>query len=150
MSRVWKPNATVASIVERDGLFLMVEEHTAVGLRLNQPAGHLEQDESLVDAVVRETREETAYTFRPDSLVGVYQWTVPGGDLQYLRFAFGGEVLGHDPDQALDDGIVQALWLSRDQLRECGDRHRSPLVMACVEDWCAGRRGDLALLRFWS
>ncbi len=150
MRLVWKPNTTVASVIERDGLFLMVEEHTADGLRFNQPAGHLERGESLIDAAVRETLEETAFCFEPQCLVGVYQWTTPSADTQYLRFAFGGSAVDHEPARALDQGIVRALWMSRDELRECVTRHRSPLVMQCVDDWCSGRRAELDLLRYFS
>lgn len=148
--RQWKPNVTVAAIAERHGRFLMVEEQTMDGLRINQPAGHLEPGESLVEASVREALEETAHRFVPDSLVGIYQWPRPQGDITYLRFAFAGEAGSHEPDRALDDGIVRALWLSRDDLRDCAYRHRSPLVMQCVEDWCAGNRHDISVIRHYT
>ncbi|BAL23367.1 NUDIX hydrolase [Azoarcus sp. KH32C] len=147
MERSWKPNVTVASVVERDGRFLMVEEHTADGLRFNQPAGHVEFGESLVDAAVRETLEETAHGFVPEYLVGIYQWTVPGSKLTYLRFAFGGAVGDEQPGRTLDDGIVRAVWLTPEELRACRERHRSPLVLQVVEDWIAGRRYGLELIR---
>lgn len=150
MERVWKPNVTVASLLERDGRFLVVEEQTHDGLRFNQPAGHVEFGESLLEAAVRETREETAYGFVPEFLVGIYQWTVPGSDLTYLRFAFGGRGEGAQHDARLDDGIVRALWLTADELRDCRERHRSPLVMQCVEDWIAGRRHGLELIRHYA
>lgn len=150
MMRQWKPNVTVAAIAERDGQFLMVEEQTDEGLRFNQPAGHLEPGESLLEAAVREALEETGHRFVPDSLVGIYQWPRPQGDITYLRFAFGGVVASLDTDHVLDEGIVRALWLSRDELRDCADRHRSPLVMQCVEDWCAGKRHDLSLIRHYA
>ena len=150
MVRQWKPNVTVAAIAERHGRFLMVEEQTMDGLRINQPAGHLEPGESLIEASIREALEETAHGFVPDGLVGIYQWPRPQGDVTYLRFAFGGKVVSHDPDRVLDDGIVRVLWLSRDELRECAGRHRSPLVMQCVEDWCAGNRHDLSLIRHYA
>jgi len=147
MIRTWKPNVTVAAVIERDGRFLVVEEETADGLRFNQPAGHLEDGESLVAAAAREALEETAYRFEPEFLVGVYQWQpVPGGDITYLRFAFGGTVVGEPTGAKLDDGIVRALWLSVDELRDCAPRHRSPLVMRCVDDWIAGRRFGLDLI----
>lgn len=147
MSRVWRPNVTVASVLERDGCFMLVEEQTADGLRFNQPAGHLEAQESLVDAVVRETFEETAHRFEPDCLVGIYLWPRPSGDVTYLRFAFGG-VLGEAVEGVpLDDGIVRVVWMTPDELRACSARHRSPLVMQCVDDWVAGRRFSLELLR---
>lgn len=143
---VWKPNVTVAAVLERDGRFLLVEEHTADGLRFNQPAGHLERGESLVEAAVRETLEETAHRFRPTALVGVYRWTVPGRDLTYLRFAFTGEVLGHEPGRALDEGIVRAVWLDPAAIDAEAARHRSPLVRRCIDDYRAGRRYPLDLL----
>ena len=149
MDRVWKPNVTVAAVVERCGRFLMVEEQTEEGLQLNQPAGHLEAGESLIEAVVRETREETAHHFEPQYLVGVYQWPRPRGDVTYLRFAFGGAVGELVAGAPLDDGIVRALWLTADELRGCVERHRSPLVMQCVDDWLAGRRFGLELLRHY-
>jgi 8-oxo-dGTP pyrophosphatase MutT (NUDIX family) len=149
MDRIWKPNATVAAVIERDGRFLLVEEETSDGLRLNQPAGHLDPGESLVEAAVRETLEETAHNFAPRALVGIYQWPRPEGDLTYLRFAFSGEVSGHQPGRALDAGIVRALWLSTEEIRASTARHRSPLVLQCVEDYLAGRRYPLELIRYY-
>lgn len=144
---IWKPNVTVAAIIERDGKFLLVEEETEVGLAFNQPAGHLEEDEPLVDAVVRETLEETAYHFRPTHVVGVYHWKHPTKeDTTYLRFAFGGELLGFEPDRKLDDGIVAARWLTLDEVRATQARHRSPLILRCCEDLLAGKRYPLDLL----
>ena len=112
MERTWKPNVTVAAVVEREGRFLLVEEETSAGLRLNQPAGHLEPGESLIEAAVRETLEETAHEFLPESLVGIYQWPRPDGELTYLRFAFGGTVGEALAGRTLDTGIVRAIWLS--------------------------------------
>lgn len=149
MQRTWKPNVTVAAVIEQDGRFLLVEEHTSEGLRLNQPAGHLECGESLVEASVREALEETAHRFVPECLVGVYQWPRPQGDLTYLRFAFGGRVDGVEAGRCLDDGIVRALWMSADELRACPQRHRSPLVLQCVEDWLVGQRHALDLIRHY-
>jgi len=147
MSGIWKPNVTVAAVLERDQRFLVVEEETEDGVRINQPAGHLEAGESLVEAVVRETLEETAYRFVPQALVGIYQWARPQGDVTYLRFAFSGVEAGHIADRALDQGILRAVWLSVDELRACRGQHRSPLVMQCVEDWLSGRRCGLDVLR---
>ena len=147
MERSWKPNVTVASVIERDGRFLVVEEETAGGLRFNQPAGHVEFGESLVEAAARETLEETAHAFVPEYLVGIYQWTVPGSDLTYLRFAFGGAVGDELPGRGLDAGIVRAVWLTLDELQACRERHRSPLVLEVVQDWIAGRRHGLDLIR---
>lgn len=143
---VWKPNVTVASVIEQGGRFLLVEERTRKGRRFNQPAGHLEEGESLPEAAVRETLEETAHAFAPDALVGVYSWRYPGTGVTYLRFAFTGPVTGHDPQQPLDKGILRAVWLTVDEIRERAERHRSPLVLRCVEDYLAGRRFPLELI----
>ena len=143
---IWKPNVTVAAVVERDGRFLLVEEQTERGLLLNQPAGHLEADESIVAAVARETLEETAWEFSPRHLVGVYRWRPSGRDITYLRFAFSGVLGTHHEDRALDEGIVRTVWLSPDEVRNGRDRHRSPLVVRCMEDYLAGIRAPLDLL----
>lgn len=145
----WKPNVTVAAVIEREGRFLLVEEQTADGLRFNQPAGHLEAGESLIEAVAREALEETAHPFTPEYLTGVYQWPRPQGDLTYLRFAFGGQAGEAQVGRALDDGIVRAVWMTLDELRATRARHRSPLILQCVEDWLSGRRYGLELLRHY-
>lgn len=137
---VWKPHVTVAAVVQRDGKFLLVEEETAEGLRFNQPAGHLEEGESLLQAVERECLEETGYHFHPLHLLGIYQWSRPDGQITYLRFAFVGELRGYDPDRPLDVGILGPRWLSLEEVRATAERHRSPLVLRCVEDCQAGRR----------
>ncbi|UCH47266.1 MAG: NUDIX hydrolase [Betaproteobacteria bacterium] len=137
---VWKPNVTVAAVVERDGRFLLVEEETSNGLQLNQPAGHLEADETIVAAVQREVLEETAYDFLPEQVTGIYRWTKPGSDLTYLRFTFSGRLGRHHPDRLLDEGIVQALWMSREEVLGSVARHRSPLVVRCMEDYLSGKR----------
>ena len=146
MNRVWKPNVTVAALIERDGRFLLVEEETDDGLRFNQPAGHLDQGESLVAACAREALEETAWSFRPTALIGVYQWPRPQGDITYLRFAFGGELGEHHADRKLDAGILRAVWMTPEEIRASADRHRSPLVWQCVADCLAGRRYPLELI----
>lgn len=147
---VWKPNVTVAAVLERDGKFLLVEEETDDGIRYNQPAGHLECCESLVDAAIRETLEETAFTFQPQYLVGVYSWRNEAKDVTYLRFAFGGEISGHDATRQLDEGIVAAHWLTLAEIRALEARHRSPLILRCIEDWLAGRRYPLDLLTHYA
>ncbi|HQR54023.1 MAG TPA: NUDIX hydrolase, partial [Burkholderiales bacterium] len=134
------------AVIERDGRFLLVEEETASGLAINQPAGHLDEHESLLAGAARETLEETACTFRPEFLVGVYLWQSQEKELTYLRFAFGGTLLGHDPARALDTGIVRTLWLTPEELAAQAHRHRSPLVQRCVDDYRAGRRHSLDLL----
>jgi 8-oxo-dGTP pyrophosphatase MutT (NUDIX family) len=142
----WLPHVTVAAIVERDGRFLVVEEHTADGLRLNQPAGHLEAGETLLQAVSRETLEETAHPFTPEALVGLHMtyFERPGSaGITYLRFTYCGAGGEPDPQRALDPDIVRTLWMSADELRACPERHRTPLVMQCVDDYLAGRRFPL-------
>ncbi len=146
---VWKPNVTVAAVVERDGRFLLVEEHTEDGVRLNQPAGHLEEGESLVAACIREALEETAHHVRPEALVGIYQSPRPSGDITYLRFAFAASVTGCDAGRALDGGIIQAVWLTPEELAAQQERHRSQMVMQCVLDYLAGRRFPLELIRHY-
>jgi len=143
---VWKPNVTVAAVVHRDGKFLLVEEETTAGLAFNQPAGHLEEGEALADAVVREVLEETAYHFRPTHLIGVYNWRRPDGEVTYLRFAFAGELRGWEAERKLDDGIVAARWLTLDEVKATQERHRSPLILRCIEDLIAGKRYPLDLL----
>jgi ADP-ribose pyrophosphatase YjhB (NUDIX family) len=144
--RAWKPNVTVAALIERDGRFLLVEEETDDGLRFNQPAGHLDQGESLVNACAREALEETAWSFRPTALVGVYQWPRPQGDITYLRFAFCGRLGAHDPTRTLDDGIVRTVWMTPEEVRASVTRHRSPLVLQCIEDYLAGVRYPLSVI----
>lgn len=143
---IWKPNVTVAAVVQRDGKFLLVEEETEAGLAFNQPAGHLEEGEALVDAVIRETLEETAYRFKPTHLVGVYTWRHPVKEVTYLRFAFTGELRGYDAERQLDEGIVAARWLTLDEVKATQARHRSPLILRCIEDLLAGQRYPLDLL----
>ena len=143
---IWKPHVTVAAVIERDGKFLLVEEKTDEGIRYNQPAGHLEQGESLIEAVVRETLEETAYDFEPESLVGVYHWKNEARDATYLRFAFCGRVNGCNPERPLDDGIIAAHWLAFEELRTL--ELRSPMVLRCIEDWRAGRRYSPEILTY--
>jgi 8-oxo-dGTP pyrophosphatase MutT (NUDIX family) len=147
--RPWKPNVTVAALIEREGRFLLVEEETADGVRLNQPAGHLDQSESLVAACAREAMEETAWRFQPTELVGIYQWPRPQGDVTYLRFAFAGTLGEHQPDRPLDTGILRAVWLTPAEIAASRERHRSALVLQCVEDWLSGRRWPLDLIRHY-
>jgi ADP-ribose pyrophosphatase YjhB (NUDIX family) len=144
---VWKPNVTVAAVVERDGAFLLVQERSQGRLVLNQPAGHLEPGESLLDAVRRETLEETAWHFEPTALVGIYRWPHPSKSTTYLRFAFAGRVDGQEHARELDNGIEGTVWLSVEEIRAQRALHRSPQVMACVCDYLAGRHYPLDCLR---
>jgi len=148
MSTRWKPSVTVAAVIERDGRFLLVEEHTSEGLRLNNPAGHLDPSESLIDGCVRETLEETRHLFKPTHLLGAYlSRTVHADqDVTYLRFAFCGELGALQPDRTLDTGIVRTLWLTADEVRASSEVHRSPLVVRCMEDHLAGQRYPLDLI----
>lgn len=149
MPHIWKPSVTVAAIIERAGRFLLIEEETSEGVRLNQPAGHLDPHESLQQAVVREVMEETAHEFTPHALVGMYmsRYRSPrrAQDVTYLRFAFCGEA-GAVHERPLDHGIIRTLWMTRDELAACPERHRSPLILQCVDDYLAGRRTALNLL----
>ena len=143
---VWKPDVTVAAVVERDGKFLFVEERAGGRVVLNQPAGHLENGETLIEAVARETLEETGWSFVPGHVVGVYLWQPEHLARTFLRIAFAGRLEGHDPARPLDHGIVRTRWLDREQLLAAQPRHRSPLVLRCVEDYLAGARYPLELL----
>ena len=134
------PEITVAAIAESDGRFLLVEERFNRRLVFNQPAGHVEQGESLLTAVIRETREETAWRFEPKSLIGVYLWRSPASGVTTKRFAFSGTVDDHQPVLALDVGIICTLWVSRTDLQEREQQLRSPLVMRCIEDYLTGQR----------
>ena len=144
---VWKPHVTVAAVIQRDGEFLLVEERAEGRLVLNQPAGHLDPGESLLDAVVRETLEETAWHFTPEALLGVYRWPHPTKQITYLRFAFLGRALQRADGATLDDGIVRAVWLSPEAVRRERARHRSPQVQRCIDDCLAGQRYPLGLLK---
>lgn len=142
MADVWKPSVTVAGVIERDGKYLLVEEEIDGRVVFNQPAGHWEPDESLLEACVREVLEETAHRFRPTALVGIYRWHYAPADVTFLRFAYTGVVEGVE-DRPLDREIRRAAWLAYDEVRAVQSRHRSPLVMACIEDHRAGRRYPL-------
>ena len=148
--RFWQPDVTVATVVVDGGRLLVVEESVGGRLVLNQPAGHLEPDESLIDAALRETREETGWDVRLTAFVGAYQWKAPPngdgtGGRHYLRFAFAAEPLRHDPARPLDDGIVRAVWMTPSELQAAQQRHRSPLVWRAAADFLAGHRHPLEL-----
>jgi len=149
--RFWQPDVTVATVVVRDGRVLCVEERVDGHVVINQPAGHLEPDESLQEAALRETREETGWDVRLTAFVGAYQWKAPltdhGGGRHYLRFAFAAEPVQHDAARKLDEGIVQAVWMTPDELQNTPSRHRSPLVWQVVSDYLAGSRYPLSMLQ---
>jgi 8-oxo-dGTP pyrophosphatase MutT (NUDIX family) len=147
MTEIWKPNVTVAAVIQREGYYLLIEEQTSDGLRLNQPAGHLEPGESLVAAAIRETLEETTRAFTPEGLLGVYMARSGatstskenGANVTYMRFAFVGSVSEPIEGWILDTGIVRSVWMSLAEIRATVDRHRSPLVLLCAEDHASGR-----------
>jgi 8-oxo-dGTP pyrophosphatase MutT (NUDIX family) len=147
----WRPSVTVAAIIERDGRYLLVEEHTAEGLRLNNPAGHLEPGESLIEAVQREVLEETACRFTPTAMLPVcmsrFRRPASGEDITYLRFAFIGSVSEPEPGRALDAGIVRTLWLTPAEILAERERHRSPLLWQCIQNHAQGH--TLALDTVW-
>ncbi|HJS37645.1 MAG TPA: NUDIX hydrolase [Burkholderiales bacterium] len=145
MSR-WRPSVTVAAVIERGGKFLLVEEEANGRRVLNQPAGHLDPGESLVQAVAREVLEETAHRFTPTALLGVYRWIYDKEDVTFLRFAFLGRVDGVDAGRKLDKEIIAAVWLTSAELAARRAEHRSPLVQQCVDDYLAGRSFPLDVL----
>lgn len=154
----WKPNVTVAAVIEQDGRFLLVEEHTSHGLKLNTPAGHLDPGESPAEGCAREALEETAHQFTPTALVGIYmarfqRQPVAGAeprdselDVTYLRFAFAGTLGRFESGRALDEGIVRTLWMTPEEIRASAERHRSPLLLQCIEDHLGGQRYPLSLI----
>lgn len=142
----WMPHATVAAIIEDNGRFLLVEETTDRGNRFNQPAGHLEDNETLIEAVIRETLEETAYNFKPESLLGIYHWKHDHNETTYLRFAYIGSVSNHQPDLMLDDGIIRAVWMSVEEIRTKAALLRSPQVLTCIEDYLNGQQYPLTVI----
>ena len=145
-ANIWKPHATVAAVIERDGKFLIVEEESDGRIVYNQPAGHLDPNESLLDAVIRETREETAWRFHPRAITGIYRWYLEAKDQTFLRVAFCGHCDDHQLEQSLDEGIIRAVWMSRDELLQQSDKLRSPMVLQCIDDYLEGRRYPLELL----
>jgi ADP-ribose pyrophosphatase YjhB (NUDIX family) len=145
---IWRPHVTVATVVPRDGRFLLVEEDVRGRIVLNQPAGHLDPDESLQHAAIRETLEETGWDIELDCLLGVQQWRNADSGRQFVRFTFGGIALRHDPSRALDDGVLRALWLTREEIVAESSRLRSPMVIASVDDWLGGHRLPLDAIRY--
>jgi ADP-ribose pyrophosphatase YjhB (NUDIX family) len=143
---IWKPHVTVAALIENEGRFLLVQELISGRSVYNQPAGHLEDGETLIDAVIRETREETAWDFEPEALIGIYQWRHPEKEKTFIRATFSGKGLRHDPCGKLDACIERTLWLTPDEIRFRHDRLRSPMVLRSIEDYLAGCRYPLTLL----
>lgn len=146
--REWLPRLTVATIIERDGRFLLVEEYAdGDDLVYNQPAGHLDAHETLAAGAIRETLEETAWEVDVSAVVGIYYWTHPRGDT-YVRACFAGTALHHHPEQPLDHGIERAVWLTREEISLLGSRLRSPMVLCCIDDYLAGKRYPLELFNY--
>jgi 8-oxo-dGTP pyrophosphatase MutT (NUDIX family) len=143
---IWTPHVTVAAIIEQDGRFLLVQERESGRAVLNQPAGHLEDGESLVTAVIRETLEETGWHFQPEAVIGMYRWRHPEKNTTYLRVTFAGSGLGHDIHRSLDAAIEDTLWLSVREIRRQSEMLRSPLVLKSIEDYLAGARYPLSVL----
>lgn len=149
MRQRFQPRVTVAAVIERNGRFLLIEEETSEGLRLNNPAGHLDPGEAPAEGCARETLEETAHRFTPTALVGVYlsrSERPSGEDVTYIRFAYCGDLGELEPDRPLDTGIVRTLWLTAQEIRDSAARHRSPLLLRCLEDYLAGQRYPLSLI----
>lgn len=143
---VWKPDVTVAAVAERDGKFLLVEERVGGRLVLNQPAGHLEDGETFLDAVVRETFEESGWRFSPEAVVGIYVWRPGSAARTFLRIAFSGVLEGCEASRPPDGAILRLRWLNHCELAEPGLRLRSPLVLRSVEDYVAGLRYPCSLI----
>ncbi len=146
MSAIWTPHLTVAAIIECEGRFLMVEENDDGRIVLNQPAGHVEENESLAEAAIRETLEETGRHFVPEAIVGVYRWRSPLNQVTYLRIAYCGQGSARDRDISLDADIITTHWLSYAELQENTEQLRSPLVMRCIDDYLAAQRHPLDLV----
>ncbi len=143
---IWKPHVTVATVIPRSDHYLMVEEDIDGAYFLNQPAGHLEDNETLVDAAIRETLEESAWHVEINGLVGVYRWKAPSSGATYIRVCFHGRAVGHEKDQQLDVGIVRALWMTASEINDFSQHMRSPLVMQCLSDYLKGHNYPLDLL----
>lgn len=144
---VWKPHVTVAAVIEQEGRFLLVEEHTSNGLRLNQPAGHLEESESLADAVKREVLEETGWQFEPEALMSIQLWRRSPKSTTFLRYCFTGQCHSYDSELSLDEGIVAIHWLTRQEIQAQKNRLRSPLVSIAVDEYFSGQRYPLSMLK---
>lgn len=143
----WKPRVTVAAVIENQGRFLLVKESINDAIRYNQPAGHLEDQESLLEAVQREVLEETGWPFQADGLVGIYRWVEPRSGETFLRFTFCGTVAHHQEQQTLDTPVIETCWMSHADVKACADQHRSPQVLRSLDDYLAGCRHPLELIR---
>lgn len=143
---VWTPHSTVATIVEKDGKFLLIEERSSGQIVLNQPAGHVEENERFIDAAVRETLEESAWHVQPEFLIGLYVYKAPANGVTYHRMCYAAKALKHEENRALDDGIIRTHWLTRDEIAAQADKLRSHLVLTCIDDYLAGKRYPLEFI----
>lgn len=145
----WKPNVTVAAIAQREDKFLIVEEDADDHIVFNQPAGHLEKGETLIEAVKREVLEETAWDFQPEAVIGLYLYPDPHMDITYLRVCFYGICTQHYPDRKLDNGILRAIWMNKEELESQKDKMRSTMVLGCIDDFLSGKRYPLDILNHY-
>ena len=145
----WKPNVTVAAVIQKDERFLIVEEKSNDHIVFNQPAGHLEKNETILDAIKREVLEETAWDFKPEILIGIYLCPSPQANITYLRFCFSGSCIKHYPDRSLDKGILRAVWMTKEELEANDQKMRSILVLQCIDDYLSGKRYSLDLLNHY-
>ena len=144
---IWKPHVTVATIAERGGQYLLVEELNSLGEKvINQPAGHLDEGESLIDACIRETMEETGWAFQPEALIGIYRWVSPRDGETFLRYSFSGQLTEQVSPEPLDSAILRTRWLSREQLDDDSVQLRSILVTHCIDDYLTGKRYPITLM----
>lgn len=144
---IWKPNVTVAAVIERNGQFLVVEETSADGPVINQPAGHLEQYESFEAAVIRETLEETGYELTPTAIIGSYLWLNEVNQTTYLRTTYVGSVSDEPLSTTLDDGIICASWMTREQLENQSHRLRSPVILQTIDQYLLGNVYPLSIMQ---
>ncbi|MCK5718818.1 MAG: NUDIX hydrolase [Thiomargarita sp.] len=142
---IWTPHVTVAAIIEDKGRFLLVEEEADGLVVFNQPAGHVDEEETVFEAVARETLEESAWHFTPEFIVSINQYTSPANNISYLRINFSGQHYDHRPDLPLDTGILRAIWLSREEINYL-DNLRSPLVLHSIDAYIANNRYPLSLI----
>jgi len=149
MNKKWIPHVTVATIIEKDNKFLMVEEDLHDKKLLNQPAGHLDENETLIEAAIRETLEESAWLVEINHLIEFAQWTSPNSDTHFLRACFSGTAIKNFPNQKLDDGIIRSLWMTRDEVQQNAHRLRSPLVLNHIDHYIAGKKYDLDFFSYY-
>lgn len=143
----WSPHVVLASVIEQHGKFLLVEEYAGDRLVLNQPAGHWEEGETLIEGARREALEETGWEIEPESVLGLYHYQPPELDYCFLRIAFAARAVRHHPQRTLDSGILRAVWMTREDIEQQRERHRSPMLMRCIDDYLAGRRYPLSMLQ---